>query len=78
MLDQPIQQAHLTILLVRQSMTQPMAERQCAQRPYRVDEERVRAVEGMDEPSAGNGRPPTRLHGAAHLQRELVKVHLPI
>ncbi len=43
-----------------------------------VDEERVCAVERMDEAAVSDRRPASRLHRAAHLERELVEAHFPV
>ena len=51
-----------------------------AQRPQRadrIDEQRVRPVEGVDIPAAGDVRPAPRLDRAAELQGQFVEVPLP-
>ena len=55
-----------------------MRERERAQRADGVDEQRMRTVEGMDEPAVLHWRPATRLHRAADLQRQLVEADFPI
>src|SRR4051812_7521289 len=38
----------------------------------------MRTVEGMDESAIRHRRPPVRLYGAAHLQRQLVEAEFPL
>src|SRR5688572_23314437 len=58
-------------------MSQHVRQRQRAQRADRIDEERVRAVEGVDESSTWNRRPAPGLYGSCYLQRRRVKPLLP-
>ncbi len=59
-------------------MAEAVRDRQGPKRADGVDEERVRAVERVDEPAARDRRPPRGLDGAAHLQRQLVELALPL
>ena len=73
-----VEQADLRVLLLAQAMAQAMPEGQRPQGANRVDEQRVRAVEGVYEPAIRQTRPAPGLHGAADLQRQLVEVPLPV
>ena len=59
-------------------MAEEVRERERAKRTEGVDEQRVRAVERMDEAAARNRRPAPRLHRAADLQRQLVEPDFPV
>ena len=77
-LHQPLEQADLLVLLLHQRLTETVGQRQRAQRSDRVDEQRVRAVERVDEAAGRQPRPAPRLDGAADFQRELVEAPLPV
>jgi hypothetical protein len=77
MVDEPVEQADVRVLFLHQTLAEHVPERQCAQRPDRIHEQRVRAVEGVDEAAVGQRRPAPRLNGAAHLERQLVEPELP-
>jgi hypothetical protein len=76
-LAQPHQQVHRRVLLLEQLLSQQVGQRQRAKRPDGVHEQRMGAVERVDEPAIGQRRPAAGLHGSAHFQRELVEVHFP-
>ncbi len=78
MLHQPLQEADALVLLLHQRLPEQVAEREGAQRADRVDEQRVRTVERVDEPAAVQARPASRLHRAADLQRQLVEAAFPL
>ena len=59
-IDEPVQQADIRVLVLYEQMTEPMSDREHAQRSDRIDKERVRAVEGVDETSVREPRPPPR------------------
>ena len=58
-------------------MTERVGERQRPQRAHRVHEQRMGAVERVDESASGNARPPARLDGAADFQRQLIEMDFP-
>ena len=72
-LQETVEQADARILLLDERVPELMRQGERAQRADRVDEERMRSVERVDEASARNLRPPGGLDRAAHLQRELVE-----
>ena len=78
MIEQAIEQADAGVLFFHQPLAQHVRERQGAQRADRVDEQRVRPVERMNEAAGREARPAVGLHGAAHLERELVEAGLPL
>jgi hypothetical protein len=75
-LQQALEQRHLAVALVEERLAQPVRERERAQRAHGVGEERVRAVEGVDEAARRRPRPAPRLHRAARLERELEQLEL--
>src|SRR5262249_49290092 len=77
-LQQALEQVYSRVLLVHQSRPERVAERQGAKGSNRADEQRMRAVEGMDVPAIGQTRPSARLHRARDFQRELVEAPLPV
>ena len=74
---QPFEQRNLAVVLFHQDVAQPMRDGQRPQRADRIDEQRVRPVEGIDEAAAGDVRPAPRLDRAAELQGQLVEVAVP-
>jgi len=73
-----LKRAVVVACVAEQRMTQLMTDSQAAQRAHGIDEQRMAAVEGMDEAQAfGKLRPAGGLHRAAHLQSEFVKVQFP-
>jgi hypothetical protein len=77
-LDQAHEQIDALVLLRHQRLPEPVRQRQRAQRSDGVDEQRMRAVERMNEAAVGQARPARRLHGAADLQGQLVGPLLPV
>ena len=77
-LHQALEQADLRVLFLAEPVAEPMPESQRSQRADGIDEERVGAVERVNEPAIGQARPAPGLHGAADLQRQLVEVALPL
>src|SRR5207247_10338686 len=77
-LHEPFEQAHALVLFLHQPLAEHEAERQRAQRADRVDEQRMSAVERVDEAAVGQRRPAAGLHRAADFQRELVEAPLPV
>src|SRR5206468_12559440 len=49
--EQALEQGNLLVLLAHEHMAKPMRHRQRAQRAHRVDEQRMRAVERVNESS---------------------------
>ena len=71
-LQQSIQQTDLDVLLLAQSVTELVRQRERAQRPKSVDKQRVRAVERVDIAAAlRQARPAAGLHRAADFERQL-------
>jgi hypothetical protein len=77
-LHEALEQVHAGILLLEQHVTEPVRDRQHPQGSHGVHEEGVGSVEGVDEPAVRQARPAAGLHGAAHLQRQLVEPPLPV
>jgi hypothetical protein len=77
-LEQPVEQADRHVLFHHQAMTEPISERQRSQGTNCVHEQRVRAVERMDEPALRGCRPASRLYGATDTERKLVEAQLPV
>ena len=78
MLDQAAEQADACVLLLHQRVTERVREGQDPERADGVYEERVRAVERVDEAAVRQAGPPPRLNRSADLQGQLVDPHLPI
>ena len=79
MLHEPVQQADRCVLLFDETMAEEVREGERTERSDRVDEQRVRAVEGVDEAAAvGQARPPARLHRPADPERQRVEAFLPL
>ena len=77
-LQQSIQQTDLDVLLLAQSVTELVRQRERAQRPNSVDKQRVRAVERVDIAAAlRQARPAAGLHRAADFERQLAEVLAP-
>ncbi len=71
----PLQERDGPVPLLEQSVAERVRERERAQRAHRVREERVGAVERVDEaPAVGAARPAPRLHGPARLERQLAQL----
>src|SRR5690606_15571577 len=78
MLQQAIKQRDAGVVLSHQRVAEAMGDGEGAQGADGVDEERMRAVERMDEAAAiADGRPARGLDGARELERERVVVALP-
>jgi hypothetical protein len=77
-IEQPVEQVDVGVLLLHQPLPEGVRKRQRAERAQGVDEERVRAIERVDVAAVGQLRPAPRLDRAAHLQRQLVVAHLPL
>ena len=76
-LDEPAQQRNLLVAFAHEHVAELCAKRQRAQRADGVGEERMRAVEGMDEAFAVRDvRPARGLHGAGTFQRQFVEIAL--
>ena len=74
---EPLEQRHRAVALLEEGVPQPVGQRERAQRAHGVREERVRAVERVDEAAAvGGPRPAPGLHRAARLEGELAQVAL--
>src|SRR4051812_39640978 len=55
-------------------MTEAMGQPEHAQRPQGIDEERVRAVEGVNVAAVTKPGPPSGLHSAGDFEREFAKI----
>ena len=72
--DEALQQGNLRVLLAHERVTELMRDGERAAGADGIDEERVRAVEAVDEAGAvGELRPARGLHRAADLEREFVE-----
>ncbi len=76
-LDEPLQERHRLVPLLEEHVSQSVAQREHAERAHGVDEEGVRAVEGVDEATAvGDAGPAAGLDRPARHQRELTQLAL--
>ena len=74
---EPLEERHRAVPLLEERVAQPVREGERPQRAHRVGEERVRAVEGVDEPAAvGGAGPAPGLHRPARLERQLAQLAL--
>ncbi len=74
---EPLEERHRAVPLLEERVPQPVRQGERAQRAHGVGEERVRAVERVDEAApVGGPRPAPGLHRPARLERELAQVPL--